>query len=148
MDILSHIIGNRVIVATVLGWFFAQTLKVILGVIRERRFDFNWFIGTGGMPSAHSSSVMALATSVGLYAGFDSINFAICFAFAVVAMSDAQGVRRATGKQAQKLNQIVDDLYHGQLQEKKLIELIGHTPFEVIIGAILGVLIALYCYSF
>jgi len=147
MDIVADIIRNKIIIATVMGWFFAQTLKVFFGVIRERHFDFRWFLGTGGMPSAHSSSVAALATSVGLISGFDSVAFGICFAFAVVAMSDAQGVRRAAGKQARKLNQIVDDLYHGQWQEKKLRELIGHTPFEVIIGAIMGVLIALYCYS-
>ncbi len=120
-------------------WAIAQTIKVILGVFREKRFNFKWFIGTGGMPSSHAAGATALATSCGLQEGFQSVYFALAAVFALVTMFDAQGVRRSAGQQAAILNQIVDDIYwKGKLENTKLIELIGHSPFQVFIGAILG----------
>jgi len=137
---------NRIFITTIIAWVIAQSIKVALGVIREKRFDFKWFIGTGGMPSSHSAGVTALATSVGLTHGFNSVIFAVTTIFAFIIMFDAQGVRRATGQQAEILNKIMDDIYHGnKIREDRLKELIGHTPVEVLIGGLLGILIAVIC---
>lgn len=124
---------------TLMVWAIAQTLKVVLGVIREKRFNFRWFIGTGGMPSSHAAGVTALAVLCGLCVGFNSIAFALASVFALVTMFDAQGVRRQTGQQAEILNKIIDDIYwKGKIEANRLVELIGHSPFQVFIGAILG----------
>ncbi len=128
---------------TLVSWLIAQTLKVSLGVIRERRFDFRWFVGTGGMPSSHAAGVSCLATAVGLEYGFDSVYFAIALVFMLVVMFDAQGVRHSTGKQARILNKIMEDIYwKGKIGENQLRELIGHTQVEVIVGSLLGIVIA------
>jgi hypothetical protein len=129
---------------TVSSWIIAQTVKVIIGVFHQRKFDFRWFIGTGGMPSSHAAGASCLATSIGVTQGFDSVYFALAASFALVVMFDAQGVRRATGRQAYILNKIMDDIYwQGKIKEGRLRELIGHTPIEVIGGFLLGVTIAL-----
>lgn len=141
---LISLFENKVLVSTLIAWIFAQCVKVILGVIREKKFNFGWFIGTGGFPSSHASGASALAVSCGLNFGFSSPIFALAFVFALVTMFDAQGVRRATGKQAEILNKILDDIYwKGKIEQEKLKELIGHTPFEVIVGAIIGILVAI-----
>lgn len=143
----GEIFRNKVFLVTVLAWFVAQALKVVLGVVREKRINFKWFIGTGGMPSSHVTGAAALATSVGIAGGFDSVPFAITLAFAIVVMFDAQGVRRASGKQAEILNRIVEDIYSKRpVKEERLIELLGHTPVEVFVGALLGIVIAVLCY--
>lgn len=140
----AEIFKNKVLNVTIFAWFAAQTIKVLLGVIREKRFNFRWFIGTGGMPSAHTAGSAALATACGMRFGFGSGIFAIAAMFALVTMFDAQGVRRATGKQAAILNKIIEDFYSkGRTEQERLIELIGHTPIEVIIGAIIGSLLAI-----
>ncbi|MCM8782842.1 MAG: divergent PAP2 family protein [Candidatus Omnitrophica bacterium] len=142
-QIFFYILRNRVLVTTFLSWVIAQLIKVTIGVIREKRFDFRWLLGTGGMPSAHASGASALATSIGLEVGWDSVYFALAASFAIVVMFDAQGVRRAAGKQARILNKILDDIYwQGKFKEDRLRELIGHTPVEVLIGMLLGVGIA------
>lgn len=141
------IFKNRVLMTTVTAWVFAQCVKVVLGIIREKRFNFRWFIGTGGFPSSHASGAGALAASCGLNFGFSSPIFALACVFAFVTMFDAQGVRRATGKQAEILNKILEDIYwQGRIKQERLKELIGHTPFEVISGAIMGILIAIASY--
>lgn len=128
---------------TISAWLIAQTVKVAIGVIRQRRFDFRWFVGTGGMPSSHTAGASCLAASVGLGYGFNSVEFALAASFALVVMFDAQGVRRATGRQARILNKITEDIYwQGRIDEGKLRELIGHTPVEVIAGFLLGITIA------
>lgn len=133
---------------TISAWLIAQTIKVVIGVFRRKKFDFRLFIGSGGMPSAHAAGASCLGTSVGMECGFNSVYFAMAFAFAVVVMFDAQGVRRSTGKQAGILNKIMDDIYwQGKIQETRLRELIGHTPVEVIMGIFLGIAIALVSYS-
>ena len=137
---------NRVLVAACLGWIVAQSLKVLLGVVTERRFNFRWFVGTGGMPSAHSAGVSALATGIGLTQGVRSPLFAIALIFALVTMFDAQGVRRAAGQQAELLNTILNDIYWKRpIADAKLKELIGHTPVEVFVGGAIGVLLAIVC---
>ena len=143
-DTFVQIVKNKIFMTTLISWVVAQTLKVIFGVIKQKRFDFRWFVGTGGMPSTHAAGVSCLATAVGLECGFDSAYFAIALVFTLVVMFDAQGVRRATGRQAGILNKIMDDIYwQGRIQENQLRELIGHTPVEVIVGALLGITIAI-----
>ncbi len=144
-DFISSFLNNKVFWIGFTGWAIGQGLKVVIGVIREHRFDFRWFVGTGGMPSAHSSGVSAFATAVGLKHGWDSTFFAITFVIAFLTMFDAQGVRRAAGRQAAVLNKIVDELYlHGKVSEGRLWELLGHTRFEVFVGFLIGVTSALF----
>ena len=134
-----------VILIIFIAWLIAQSLKVLIGVFREKRFNFRWFVGTGGMPSSHAAMVSALATSVGLEMGFTSPSFAIAFVFAVVVLFDAQGVRRASGEQAEALNKILDDIYWKRgIMEERLRELLGHTPIEVLAGIAIGVFVALF----
>ncbi|MEE8360395.1 MAG: divergent PAP2 family protein [Candidatus Omnitrophota bacterium] len=139
---------NHVAIATFSTWVFAQTIKVILGIVRERRFNFMWFVGTGGLPSAHTAAATALASSVGLYQGFDTPIFALATLLAVLVVFDAQGVRRASGKQAEILNKILDDMYwKKKIQEDRLKELLGHTPVEIITGLMIGVFMSLLFYK-
>lgn len=145
---LNLVFNNKVLIITLLVWALVQGIKVLLGVIREKRFNFKWFIGTGGMPSSHAAGATALATTSGLYAGFDSAVFALAVVFAMVTMFDAQGVRRSAGQQAAILNQIMDDVYwKGKTEAGRLMELIGHTPLQVIIGAILGLIFSYLFYK-
>ena len=137
---------NRIFLLTLMVWALAQTTKVLLGILREQRFNFRWFIGTGGMPSSHAAGVTALATSTGMEYGFDGALFAVAAIFALVTMFDAQGVRRAAGQQATILNKIMEDMWVGQIEEKKLIELVGHTPIQVLAGFAFGVFWTLVLY--
>ena len=139
---------NKILITTLIVWAAAQTIKVILGVFREKRFNFKWFIGTGGMPSSHAAGATALAASCGIEKGFDSVEFALAAVFAIVTMFDAQGVRRSAGQQAKLLNQILDDIYWKQkLESDKLFELIGHTPLQVLTGGIFGVVLTYFIYK-
>ncbi|KRQ86826.1 Divergent PAP2 family protein [Caloramator mitchellensis] len=135
------IFKNSVLITAFLGWLIAQLLKVLIVSLKKGKIDFTRLVGSGGMPSSHSAFVVALATKVGKLSGFDSINFAISFCFAMVVMYDAAGVRRAAGKQARILNLMIEDLMHKNFKHEKLKELIGHTPVEVFAGAILGLFV-------
>ena len=141
--------GYEAISAGILAAFFAQVLKFIIFTIKARHINFKIFTTTGGMPSSHSAGVMGLATAVGLITGWDSIFFAMSLGFALITMYDAAGVRRAAGKTAACLNRMMDDFYNHDVQAigGKLKELLGHTPLEVIMGALFGILFA-YCYHF
>ncbi len=139
MEIVKQIINNRSISVPILAWAITQIMKVILVLLQERRIDFRRFVGSGGMPSSHSAFVVSLAVVVGRINGFESSLFGIAAVVAMVTMYDAAGVRRAAGKQAEVLNKLIYN--HDTLTfEEELKELLGHTPFQVIIGAILGVL--------
>ena len=141
---LFNIFKNRLLWNAILAWAIAQSIKVFLGVIREKRFNFRWFVGTGGMPSAHVCGAVCLATGVGIRAGFATPLFAVTILIAFITMFDAQGVRRATGQQAEVLNRIVDDVYFRRgIKEERLKELLGHTPLQVIVGAIFGFLLGM-----
>ena len=144
---LSQIFGTgyEVIFVAFSGIITAQLIKCILHLIVKRNLDLRLFTTTGGMPSSHSSGVMGLSTAVGLIKGFSSIEFAIALGYAFIVMYDAAGVRRAAGKQAACLNKIIMDLYKQDLQEAggKLKELLGHTPMQVFVGAIYGILYAI-----
>ncbi|KJJ84109.1 Acid phosphatase/vanadium-dependent haloperoxidase related protein [Candidatus Omnitrophus magneticus] len=144
---IRDILSNKVFFTTFWGWFAAQSIKVIIGIITEKRFNFKWFVGTGGMPSSHASGVTALATSIGIQEGVGTVIFAIAAMFAVVVIFDAQGVRHSTGKQAEVLNKILDDIYwKKRIQNDRLKELVGHTPIEVIIGICTGLCVAFLSY--
>jgi acid phosphatase family membrane protein YuiD len=141
--IFVQIARNKIFLTVLSSWVIAQALKVIVGFFIQKKLDFRWFVGTGGMPSSHTAGASCLATAIGLSYGFDSVHFALAASFAIVVMFDAQGVRRATGRQARILNKIMDDIYwKGKIQEGQLRELIGHTPIEVIAGFFLGIIIA------
>lgn len=142
-EVLQQIGQNHILFVTIIAWIIAQSIKVFIGVIREKKFDFRWFVGPGGIPSAHATGASALAVSIGLEYGFDKVSFALAAAFAIVVMFDAQNVRRAAGKQASILNKMMEDIYwQGRIKEEQLRELLGHTPVEVFLGMILGILIA------
>lgn len=119
-------------------WFLAQLLKVTADIISYKKLSIKRLWGSGGMPSSHSALVMSVTTCAALLKGIESIEFAACLIFASIVMYDAAGVRRAAGKQARVLNQIIEN--DGDIDVgEKLIELLGHSPFEVFMGAILGV---------
>ncbi len=142
MNFFSEIFSNKVLGISIFACFLAQFIKIFTG--KAKRIDLARILTSGGMPSSHSSFVTSLATLVGLERGFNSTDFAIVVVFALIIMYDASGVRRAVGKQATILNQIVDDVHHGKhIEQEKLKELIGHTPIEVWMGAILGIVVAL-----
>jgi acid phosphatase family membrane protein YuiD len=126
--------------AALTGWFLAQLIKMISCFVRSGKLDFSYLMSTGGMPSAHTSMVCSLTTSIGLYEGFSTPLFSIGVCFASVVMFDAQSVRKAAGEQAKLLNQIVDELLHEHhLSEQKLKELLGHTRLEVLGGVLSGI---------
>lgn len=143
MEIMAQILSNKILWTSLLAWFIAQLLKVILTVIFMKKLDLTRFVGSGGMPSSHSALVVSMASSIGFKEGFNSPVFALALAVAMVVMYDAAGVRRAAGKQAAVLNEIVAELQaHRSITEEKLKELLGHTPVEVIAGALLGIIIS------
>ncbi len=144
MQEIGNIIDNRVLLVATLACLIAQSAKLAIELAKNRKFNFRVLVETGGMPSAHSALVTALATGIGQTAGWNSTEFALATIFAVIVMYDAAGVRQAAGKQARILNQIVDEFFSEDhdLNEARLKELLGHTPFQVIVGALLGVCIA------
>jgi acid phosphatase family membrane protein YuiD len=126
------------------AWAIAQVLKVGLTSVRERRLNLRVLAETGGMPSSHAAIVMGLTSAIGRLNGVTSAPFAIALIFSIVVMYDAQGVRRAAGRQAAVLNRLVDDMFSlRQFKDDRLRELLGHTPFEVLVGAALGVAVGL-----
>lgn len=142
--IIHEIITNQVLISAAIGWCGAEIAKVFTNAIVTKKFDIKRIFGDGGMPSAHSSTVCALSTATAFVCGFDSPIFAISAFFAFITMHDAMGVRQETGKQAQLLNKIleVSDI-NELLSEKKLKELVGHTPLQVFFGGVLGILIGM-----
>jgi acid phosphatase family membrane protein YuiD len=128
------------LLAPLVAWAIAQASKVILTSVRQRRLNLRVLAETGGMPSSHAAIVMGMTTAVGKHAGISSAPFAIALIFSFVVMYDAAGLRRAAGRQAAILNRLVEDLVHMRgMQEQKLRELLGHTPIEVVVGALLGI---------
>ena len=141
----SEVLANRALWAAGIAVLVAQILKVFWVLLVERRLWLRMFIEAGGMPSSHSAMVSALAASVGIQAGWDSPLFAVAAIFAAVVMYDAAGVRRAAGQQAEVLNKIIDDFYKGRpIRFERLKELLGHSPTEVLAGALLGIGLAFW----
>lgn len=140
-------IFNHTLIVAVLSWFIAQVIKTITDFFTSKKFSAERLTGSGGMPSSHSALVCAMAISVARINGFYSTQFAIAFVFAVVVMYDAGGVRRAAGRHAQEINKIKEqiDLFDGERDniDPKLKELLGHTPLEILGGALLGIAISM-----
>ena len=136
---MNDLIQNKYLYIPFLLWFGIQTFKVIYDLITTKKFNFKRIFGAGGMPSSHSATVVSLAILIGRNEGFGSPLFALSALFALVVMYDAAGVRRATGKQARILNKITQTPGMSNLEiQEKLQELIGHTPKEVFVGALIG----------
>lgn len=136
--------GLEVIISSLISAFTAQLLKFIFHFASTKKINFKILTETGGMPSSHSAFAVALTTSIGIINGWDSTEFALALGFSMVVMYDAAGLRRSAGKMATVLNKIVDDIYaHKPHTSERLIELLGHTPLEVIMGGFLGALLAL-----
>lgn len=144
MQDFGDILDNGVLFIAVIACLIAQALKLIVDLVKNRKLNVRVLTTTGGMPSAHSALVTSLATGVGQTAGWGSPEFAIATIFAIIVMYDAAGVRQAAGKQARILNQMIDELFSKdhEFNEDKLKELLGHTPFQVIVGSALGITIS------
>lgn len=144
--IFQEVLNNQILKITLFAWAIAQFLKVFIVLWTQKKWDFTRLVGSGGMPSSHSALVTSLATCIGKNFGFDSGEFALALTISMVVMYDAAGVRRAAGKQAEVLNQILDDLYHHRTEfnSKRLKELLGHTPVEVLAGAALGIIVGIF----
>lgn len=146
---MVDLINNRIFMASVSGWLVAQILKTIIHMWFNRKFVAERLVGSGGMPSSHSATVCALATAAGLEYGGGSFQFAMAAIFAIVVMYDAMGVRRETGIQAKVLNEMMElftNMGKEMSVEDKLKEFVGHTPLQVLMGAVLGILIAALMY--
>jgi acid phosphatase family membrane protein YuiD len=140
----NALLDNRILVASFLAWAVAQLCKTILDLIQQRKLIFSRLVSSGGMPSSHSALVTGLATATGRVTGLGSAAFAITVVLASIVMYDAAGVRRAVSIQARILNQMLDEAFQGHpMAEKRLRELIGHTPIQVVVGGLLGILIGL-----
>lgn len=139
--------NNKAFWAITFSAIAAQGLKIILGVIKERRFNFYWLLGTGGMPSTHSAAVVSLVVCISKELGSSSPFFALSILFALITMFDAQTWRRSIGFQAKILNKIMVDFQEGKkIREDRLRELVGHTPIEVLMGALVGVAVTFMLY--
>jgi len=141
---MKDILLNDIFWKTLLVGLIAQVIKSFIYTMKFRKWNWKWLTETGGMPSSHTASTFALTTMVGIREGFKSPLFAVTAFFTFIVMYDAAGLRRAAGKQAQILNKIMEEFYStGKIKEERLKELLGHTPFEVLVGAILGIILAL-----
>ena len=144
MNNFQGFIQNKYVIIPILTWFFIQLFKLLYDLVTTKKFNFKRILGAGGMPSSHSAVVAGLATLIGKYQGVDTPIFAVSLILAFVVMYDACGVRRAAGKQAALLNKLIETpgLTGVQVSEK-LVEVLGHTPIQVFVGALIGVVVGL-----
>ena len=144
MNDLQKVVTNKFLYVPLIVWFCIQTFKVIYDLVTTKKLNFKRLVGAGGMPSSHSGVVTTLTAMIGKSQGFDTPIFAMAVVFSLIVMYDAAGVRRAAGKQASLLNKIVETpgLSSVQVQEK-LVEVLGHTPLQVIVGAAIGIIVGL-----
>lgn len=139
---MEELLELKYVLVPFLVWFGIQFFKVITDIIKTKKFNFKRIMGAGGMPSSHSAVVTSLATLIGKYEGIDTPLFGIAVIFAFIVMYDAAGVRRAAGKQAKLLNKIVETPgLTGVEVSEKLVEVLGHSPIQVIVGAIIGIIV-------
>ena len=143
MNFFEGVISNPAFEVAFFSWLCAQILKVFTNLHKDRKLDLYRLVGSGGMPSSHSSFVMGLSTAIGLMEGWDSSVYAVSLVFSLIVMYDASGVRRSVGKQAMIINHMITEFYKThKIKEEKLKELVGHTPYEVFAGALLGIIFA------
>ena len=145
MNELNQLLQNKVLLVAAISWLVAGVLKVIIEIILLEKFDSKRVFGAGGMPSSHTATVVALVISTGYYVGLSSAAFAIAVILAIIVIHDAMGVRRETGIQAKVLNKMVfdSDVFDDLNLERRLKEYIGHTPSQVLIGGIVGVIVSM-----
>lgn len=145
LNVIKDFFGNYLIMSATLGWFCAQFIKIFTGWFSHKKFSIKMLFANGGMPSSHSSTVLALSIACAIQEGVASAPFAICAILSVIVMNDAFGVRYETGEQSKVINKIVHELFNGSPEEwdTGLKELVGHTPFQVLMGALLGVAVAI-----
>ena len=141
--------GFEVLISAFLAAFIAQLLKMLFYFSKHKKINFRILVETGGMPSSHSAFVIAMSTTIGIIEGLKSVEFALALGVALIVMYDAAGLRRAAGKMARTLNNIMDDIYSDTPEKasEKLMELLGHTPVEVFFGALLGLMAAMAFHS-
>ena len=145
MSILDDIFSNQPLTAALVAWFFSQFFKFIDNILKKKEIDFKIFVSSGRFPSSHCAVVSALAFSIGINFGFESVLFALSAIMAGVVISDARGIRQSAGKQAEILNKIIEDLYQKRgLKIERLKEFLGHTPMQVFSGVLLGILTAFF----
>jgi acid phosphatase family membrane protein YuiD len=144
MSPLNQLAQNRVLWCAFAAWLAAQLIKTIRSLILTHRLNLSYITASGGMPSSHSALVVGLATAVARLDGMQSTSFALSAVLAGVVMYDAAGVRLAVSKQARILNLMLEDFFHERgISEKRLHELIGHTPVQVFAGALIGIVFGL-----
>ncbi len=152
MKLFTGLLENRIFLAAALGWFVAQVLKTLIHLLFTRKFVAERLVGSGGMPSSHSATVCALVTATYMEHGSSGFAFAFSLILAIIVMYDAMGVRRETGIQAQLLNDIIkvfEDMGRKEISaHDKLKEFVGHTPLQVLVGGVLGILVAVFMYRF
>ncbi|MCD6355974.1 MAG: divergent PAP2 family protein [Anaerolineaceae bacterium] len=135
---------NKVLLAAIAAWFFGQFLKFPMEYLLNKRWDWGILLSSGGLPSSHSALVTAVALSIGYKDGFGTSLFALASAIAMIVIYDAAGVRRQAGIHAERINELMKNFFETrQFQEEYLKEMLGHTPFEVISGVLLGIIISL-----
>jgi uncharacterized protein len=136
----NGLVAYKAIWVPLVSWFVAQALKVLINFIRQRQVKWSYMYSPGGMPSAHTAVMTALATTIGILYGFDSALFAISLVVAFIVMYDAAGVRRTVGYQSTMLNRMLEELFKGNKEfSQRLQEIIGHSKWEVFVGAVLGI---------
>ncbi len=145
MQVIRDFFGNYVLISAAIGWGLAQFFKVFTNWFSHKKFDPKMIFANGGMPSSHSSTVMAVCTSCAIQNGVGSPYFAISLVLAMIVMNDAFGVRYETGEQAKIINRITKELFSGKpdMVNTGLKELVGHTPFQVVMGGLLGIVVAI-----
>ena len=141
---VQQLLSNRILMPALLSWWLAQFLKVPIDYLLSKKWNWGYWFSSGGMPSSHSSLVVSAMISIGLNLGFDSPLFGLATALAMIVVYDAAGVRRQAGIQAQKINQLIEELLSGHpISEEQLKEVLGHTPSQVFAGIFLGITISL-----
>lgn len=137
-----RIMEYKFLIIPIIAWATVQIFKFVADAIIRKKINFRRLVETGGMPSSHSATVTSLMTAVGLSEGFSSPMFAVAFVFGIIVMYDAAGVRLAAGKQATILNQLINSKQVKVDTNEKLKELLGHTPIQVFVGALYGIIVA------
>lgn len=144
MNFFTEILSNVVLMTALIAWFLAQLLKPPLEYIRKGAWSWGYLFSAGGMPSSHSALVVGASVAIGLHDGFDTSLFALAVAITMIVIYDAAGVRRQAGIHAQKINVLIEELLAGHpISDKQLMEVLGHTPIEVVGGVLLGIVVGI-----
>jgi uncharacterized protein len=146
---LSGLFQNHVLDTMLISWFLAQILKPPLEYLRRGKWNWGYLLSAGGMPSSHSSLMVGATTAIGLHEGFNTSLFALAAAMTMIVIYDAAGVRRQAGIHAQKINVLINELLAGHpISDKQLLEVLGHTPFEVTGGVFLGIVVGILVWMY